>query len=74
MNIINILFISGKQEKTVQLDNLDGVTVKTYVTRAIDNLNVSDTSEVRKFMKSYGTHYIDSYITGNFIYQVSYLT
>lgn len=54
----------------MQLDNIEGAGVKAYVTKAIDDLNVTDTSEVRKFMKSYGTHYIDSYITGNFIYQV----
>lgn len=45
--------------------------VKEYVNRAIEELNVTDTAEVRRFMKSYGTHYIDSYTTGNFIYQVT---
>lgn len=59
-----------KVHKTVELGNLDGVAVKDYVQRAIEDLNVTDTAEVRKFMKSYGTHYIDSYVTGNIIYQV----
>lgn len=59
-----------KAHTTVALDDLQGVAVKDYVMRAIEDLNVSDTSEVRRFMKSYGTHYIDSYETGNIIYQV----
>ncbi|KAJ2941210.1 hypothetical protein O0L34_g10443 [Tuta absoluta] len=59
-----------KIEKSVKLGNLTDIGVKDYVQRAIENLNVSDSSEIRKFMKSYGTHYIDSHVTGNFIYQV----
>ncbi|XP_026736313.1 torso-like protein [Trichoplusia ni] len=59
-----------KTHKSEQLGNLRGVALKDYVVRAIDKLNVSDTAEVRRFMRSYGTHYIDSYKTGNFIYQV----
>lgn len=69
-NCCYVLVKLTKKHKTVQLDGLRGVAVKDYVKRAIDSLNVSDSSEVRRFMKSYGTHYIDSYITGNFIYQV----
>ncbi|KAJ8720949.1 hypothetical protein PYW08_006414 [Mythimna loreyi] len=59
-----------KVHKTVELGNLDGVVIKDYVQRAIEELNITNTAEVRKFMKSYGTHYIDSYVTGNIIYQV----
>ncbi|CAG5054355.1 unnamed protein product [Parnassius apollo] len=59
-----------KVHKSVQIDDLRNVALKDYVKRAIESLNVSDPTEVRKFMKSYGTHYIDSYVTGNFIYQV----
>lgn len=62
-----------KTHKSEQLGNLRGVALKDYVVRAIDKLNVSDTAEVRRFMRSYGTHYIDSYKTGNFIYQVGRL-
>ncbi|KAH9634331.1 hypothetical protein HF086_011591 [Spodoptera exigua] len=59
-----------KINKTVELGNLQNVAVKDYVMRAIEDLNVTNTADVRKFMKSYGTHYIDSYSTGNIIYQV----
>ncbi|XP_049878468.1 torso-like protein [Pectinophora gossypiella] len=59
-----------KVDKSVKLGDLSNVTVKEYVTRAIDKLNVSDPSNIRQFMRSYGTHYIQSYETGNFIYQV----
>ncbi|KAJ0172629.1 hypothetical protein K1T71_011768 [Dendrolimus kikuchii] len=69
-NCCYVLVKLTKKHRTVQLDGLRGVGVKDYVKRAIDALNISDSSEVRRFMKSYGTHYIDSYVTGNFIYQV----
>lgn len=72
-NCCYVLVKLMKVHKSVQLDSLENVTVREYVKRAIDKLNVSDTSEIRRFMKSYGTHYIDSYVTGNFIYQVSFI-
>lgn len=59
-----------KMHKTVELGNLNNVGVKDYVMRAIEDLNVTNTADVRRFMKSYGTHYIHSYATGNIIYQV----
>ncbi|KAF9804344.1 hypothetical protein SFRURICE_011959 [Spodoptera frugiperda] len=59
-----------KMHKTVELGNLNNVGVKDYVMRAIEDLNVKNTADVRRFMKSYGTHYIHSYATGNIIYQV----
>ncbi|XP_060806306.1 torso-like protein [Amyelois transitella] len=69
-NCCYVLVRLTKKHKSVKLGNLQDVAVKDYVKRATENLNVSDPSEVRRFMKSYGTHYIDSYVTGNFIYQV----
>ncbi|XP_068623172.1 torso-like protein [Battus philenor] len=69
-NCCYVLVKLKKVHRSVQLDSLKNASVRNYVKRAVDKLNISDTSEVRKFMKSYGTHYIDSYVTGNFIYQV----
>lgn len=69
-NCCYVLVKLTKKQRSVELDSLQGVGVKDYVTRAIEKLNVSDTSEVRRFMRSYGTHYINSYVTGDFIYQV----
>ncbi|XP_075981932.1 torso-like protein [Anticarsia gemmatalis] len=69
-NCCYVLVKLTKRHKTVELDDIEGAAAKDYVSRAIEDLNVSDTSEIRRFMRSYGTHYIDSYVTGNFIYQV----
>ncbi|KAM3966013.1 torso-like protein [Aphomia sociella] len=69
-NCCYILVKLTKTHKTVKLEDMSDVTVKDYVDSAIRKLNFSDPSELRKFMKSYGTHYIESYITGDFIYQV----
>lgn len=70
-NCCYVLVKLSKIEKTVKLDSTKPIRVKEFVDRAIDRLDVNDTAAVRRFMKSYGTHYIDSYVTGNFIYQVS---
>ncbi|KAG6440353.1 hypothetical protein O3G_MSEX001185 [Manduca sexta] len=70
-NCCYVLVKLTKKHKTVEVkENLRGAVVKDYVAMAVNELNVSDASEVRRFMKSYGTHYIESYITGNSIYQV----
>ncbi|GBP71230.1 Torso-like protein [Eumeta japonica] len=61
----------SKTVRAVQMDNLNyGAPVKIYVKNALQNLNVSNPEEIRQFMKSYGTHYINSYMTGDAIYQV----
>lgn len=69
-NCCYVLVKLTKKHRSVELEDLRDVTVKGYVTRAIEALNVTHPSEVRRFMKSYGTHYINSFVTGNFIYQV----
>lgn len=61
--------IEGENEISTVLLLLD-ITVKDYINKAIEKLNISDASAVRKFMRSYGTHYIDSFVTGNSMYQV----
>ncbi|XP_026318128.1 torso-like protein [Hyposmocoma kahamanoa] len=65
-----VLVKMNKVNRTVKVGNLTDIAIKDYVNKAIENLNISDASAVRKFMKSYGTHYIDSYVTGDSIYQV----
>lgn len=66
-----VLVTLSKIKNSVRLNTERTIKVKDYVFRAIEQLNASDATDLRRFMKSYGTHYIDSYITGNFIYQVS---
>ncbi|KAI8440918.1 hypothetical protein MSG28_009216 [Choristoneura fumiferana] len=65
-----VLLKLTRVHRTVKIDDLTDVALTSYVKRAVDALNASDVAEIRKFMKSYGTHYIDSFATGNFIYQV----
>lgn len=36
----------------------------------MDNVTVGDTVSVLQFIQKYGTHYINSYVTGNSLYQV----
>lgn len=36
----------------------------------INNITVGDTVSVLQFIQKYGTHYINSYVTGNSLYQV----
>ncbi|XP_061717314.1 torso-like protein [Cydia pomonella] len=69
-NCCYVLLKLSKVHKTVKIDSLDHVAVKSYVEKAMSAMNGSDVADIRKFMRSYGTHYIDSYVTGNFVYQV----
>ncbi|CAH0397124.1 unnamed protein product [Chilo suppressalis] len=69
-NCCYVLVKWTKPHTNAQLDDLRDVAVKDHVGKAIEALNVSDTAAVRTFMRSYGTHYIESFLTGNFIYQV----
>ncbi|CAG4976184.1 unnamed protein product [Colias eurytheme] len=69
-NCCYVLVKLSKVKTSVKINSLNDAKVKGYVQKAIDHLNISDSTEIRRFMKSYGTHYIDSYVTGNCIYQV----
>lgn len=40
------------------------------VLNKINNITVGDTVSVLQFVQKYGTHYINSYVTGNSLYQV----
>lgn len=70
-NCCYVLVKLTKKHRTVELEDLEGIRVRAYIQRAIDKLDINDPAEIRRFMKSYGTHYIESFVTGNFIYQVS---
>lgn len=41
------------------------------VVAKVNNITVGDTVSVLQFIQKYGTHYINSYVTGNSLYQVS---
>ncbi|XP_050297969.1 torso-like protein [Anthonomus grandis grandis] len=46
------------------------VNVVDIVKEEIDGIKVGDAASVLLFMKKYGSHYIQSYVTGNSLYQV----
>lgn len=43
------------------------------VAEKIKNITVGNSVSALQFMNKYGTHYIDGYVTGNSLYQVSLL-
>lgn len=42
------------------------------VLRQTENVTIGDTASVVRFIRSFGSHYIASYVTGNSLYQVSW--
>jgi torso-like protein len=40
------------------------------VAREIDKIQIGDVTSVIRFIRKYGSHYIESYVTGNALYQV----
>jgi torso-like protein len=45
--------------------------IEPSVLAKIGNITVGDTVSVLQFIQKFGTHYINSYVTGNSLYQVS---
>ena len=45
--------------------------IEPDVLEKMNNVTVGDTVSVLQFIQKYGTHYINSYVTGNSLYQVS---
>jgi torso-like protein len=41
------------------------------VEQEVDKVKVGDSASVDEFVRSYGSHYIASYVTGNSLYQVA---
>lgn len=48
----------------------NNVNLAEVVAQEIDDIRVGDVASVVRFIKKYGSHYIDSYVTGNALYQV----
>lgn len=42
------------------------------VAKEIDTIEIGNESSVMNFIRSYGSHYVSSYVTGNSLYQVCY--
>lgn len=48
----------------------NNVRLDETVAEEIDNIKVGDAHSVLLFIQKFGTHYIDSFVTGNSLYQV----
>lgn len=49
----------------------EDILIEDAVKKQIDDIKVGDSSSVVEFIRSFGSHYITSFITGNSLYQVS---
>lgn len=49
----------------------NNINLVDAVAREIDKIKIGDVPSVVSFIRKYGSHYIDSYVTGNSLYQVS---
>lgn len=52
----------------------DQITLHDVVAKQASLVDPGNTSSVIEFVKSFGSHYISSYVTGNSLYQVSFGT
>ncbi|KAK9702169.1 hypothetical protein QE152_g30129 [Popillia japonica] len=67
-----VLLRLSRTRDTVKLGPIpSNVNLSDVVAREIDNIKVGDIDSVWTFIKKYGSHYINSYVTGNSLYQVS---
>lgn len=56
---------------TAKLTRLpNNINISEMVAREIDNVRMGDVTSVLLFIRKYGSHFINSYITGNSLYQV----
>jgi hypothetical protein len=54
------------------LEKAENVLLDEAVQKQIEDIEVGDSSSVVEFIRSFGSHYITSFITGNSLYQVKY--
>ncbi|KAK5643416.1 hypothetical protein RI129_007261 [Pyrocoelia pectoralis] len=56
---------------TAKLSRLpNNISISETVAREIDNVRVGDVTSALVFMRKYGSHFINSFVTGNSLYQV----
>jgi torso-like protein len=48
--------------------------LEDFVVQEVEKVKVGDAASVVDFVRSFGSHYIASYVTGNALYQVLYCT
>lgn len=54
------------------LEKSENLLLDEAVQKQIEDIKVGDASSVVEFIRSFGSHYITSFITGNSLYQVKY--
>lgn len=66
-----VLVRLSRFRENVELSRIpNNVNLADVVALEIDQIKVGDVTSVLTFIKKYGSHYIDSYVTGNALYQV----
>lgn len=66
-----ILVRLSRFRESVKLSRLPlSVNLTDLVAKEIDNVKIGNFSSVMTFIKKFGSHYINSYVTGNSLYQV----
>lgn len=48
------------------------IQLQDPVAKQVNDVKLGDVNSVGEFMRSFGSHYVHSYITGNSLYQVKY--
>lgn len=72
-----VLIRVARHRETATMPAIDGLTpeeiiLEDSVQKQIEDIKIGDSSSVVDFIRSFGSHYITSYITGNALYQVGF--
>lgn len=51
--------------------DMESTDLHEPVAKQVASVNVGDSLSVNEFVKSFGSHYVTSYVTGNSLYQAS---
>ncbi|KAJ8913333.1 hypothetical protein NQ315_013304 [Exocentrus adspersus] len=66
-----VLVRLSRFRETVEIDKIpNNIHLADVVAKEIDNVQRGDVASVLMFIRKYGSHYIQSYVTGNSLYQV----
>ncbi|KAF0757878.1 torso-like protein [Aphis craccivora] len=59
-----------RETANLEMDNMESYDLHEQVAKQVASVNVGDSLSVIEFVKSFGSHYVTSYVTGNSLYQV----
>lgn len=68
-----VLVRVARHRETANLASMDMESTDLHepVAKQVASVNVGDSLSVIEFVRSFGSHYVTSYVTGNSLYQVS---